>query len=438
MVSRRSVLAGGGALAAFAMLGRLGEAAGSLRRDPAGILDLPEKFRYAVLTRLGEVMNDGRPMPPHPDGMAAFPGPADTTILIRNHELEPSAVDSGVRVPADQRYDRGRNAHARGGTTTLVVSRELKVLRSFASLGGTVRNCAGGPTPWGSWISCEETVATPETDERLVRRHGYCFEVPSAATDPVAGRPLVAMGRFRHEAIAIDPRTGIVYETEDQPEGCLYRFVPSQPRVLAAGGTLEAMRLLDFPNGAKLARDLRTGVPYEVDWTPIASPDPGARETPVRFGAMEHGAAAMRRGEGIWWSEPEQAAYIVGTNGGAAGTGQIFRYAPRGGQRGGGTLELVVESRGAADPTALAWPDNITVAPRGDLVVCRDGPGRAYLWIVSLRGEITVLARNALNDTELAGACFSPDGAVLFVNIFGTEWRPGMTLAITGPWPWLP
>ena len=442
-LSRRRVLAGGGAFAALAMLGSVAEAArpssgsGPLRPDPAGILDLPERFRYTVLSRLGDPMSDTRSMPAHPDGMAAFGGGEGTTILIRNHELEPAPVDSGVFVPAGQRYDAGRTAYTRGGTTTLVVSRELKVLRSFASLGGTVRNCAGGPTPWGSWISCEETTVTPETDDRVGRRHGYCFEVSAAALEPVVPRPLVAMGRFRHEAVAVDPYTGIVYETEDAGDGCFYRFVPTRPGVLANGGVLEALRLVDLPQGVTVAQGLPRGVAFEAEWIRIPDPDPGERGTPVRAQGIARGAATMRNAEGAWWSEPDQAVYICATRGGAAGTGQIYRYAPRGGRRGGGTLQLFVESAGSAHPDAFARPDNITVGPRGDLVVCRDGPGRAYLWIVTAEGEITPLARNALNDTEFAGACFGPAGDVLFVNIYGTESRPGMTLAIIGPWPWL-
>lgn len=436
-LSRRGVLTGAGALGALAMLGRVAEArpAARLQSDPAGILDLPSQFRYTVLNRLGDRMSDGGTTPGHLDGMAAFRGPDDTTILVRNHELEPATVDTGIAMPSAQRYDPGRRGFVRGGTTTLVVNRELKVVRSFASLGGTLRNCAGGPTPWASWISCEETTLTPEHDDRLTRRHGYCFEVPAVAAGPVVARPLAAMGRFRHEAVAVDPKTSIVYETEDEADGCLYRFVPSRPGVLAAGGALEALRLVDFPQGVSLADSVRPGAPLEAAWVPIADADPGAVATPVRRQAAERGAATLRHGEGIWWSDAEQVAYVVATKGGAGGTGQIFRYAPRGGrQGGGGTLQLVLDCPARGEADALAWPDNITGTPRGDLIVCRDGPGYDYLWIVTSRGEITPLARNALNDTEFAGACFSPDGDVLFVNIYGTEWRPGMTLAITGPW----
>jgi hypothetical protein len=441
-ICRRGFLKTGTALAALAALGRLPLASasasvgryGPLRRDPAGIVDLPPRFRYSVLGRLGDRMDNAEPTPAHPDGMAAFAGLGDTIILIRNHELEPAAVDTGVVVPISYRYDRGAAAYVRGGTTTLVVSRELTLLRCFPSLAGTVRNCAGGPTPWGTWISCEETTATPETDQRLVRRHGYCFEVAASAAGPVVPTPLTAMGRFRHEAVAIDPLTGAVFETEDEADGCVYRFLPQRAGALAASGALQALRLLDFPRGVTVTAHALGTRSHEVDWVPVSNADPGPRDVPVRAQAAERGAAIVRRAEGIWWSAPEQAAYIAATTGGPAGTGQILRYAPREGDRGGGTLRVVVESAGRQAPDAFAWPDNITVTPWGDLVVCRDGPGHAYLWMVTGHGDIAPIARNALNDTELAGACFSPDGTVLYVNIFGTESRAGMTLAITGPW----
>jgi secreted PhoX family phosphatase len=439
---RRGFLKTGAAFAALVGLGGCSVASasasagryGPLRRDPAGIVDLPAGFRYSVLNRLGDRMDDGEPTPPHLDGMAAFAGAGETIVLIRNHELEPWIFDSGVSAPTARRYDRGARSYVRGGTTTLLVSRELTLVRCFPSLAGTVMNCAGGPTPWGSWISCEETLETPETDHRLQRRHGYCFEVPASATGLVAPVPLTAMGRFRHEAIAVDPKTGVVFETEDEPDGCLYRFLPHRAGTLAAGGELQALRLLDFPRGVALTTQVLGTRPHDVDWVTVDNADPGAREISVRVQAVERGATILSRGEGIWWSAPEQAAYIATTTGGSAGTGQILRFAPREGRRGGGTLRIVVESTGRSRGDGFAWPDNISVTPWGDLIVCQDRRGQAYLWTVRGDGEVAPIARNVLNRTEFAGACFSPDGRALFVNIFGTEWQAGLTLAITGPW----
>ncbi|HEX7127212.1 MAG TPA: alkaline phosphatase PhoX [Thermodesulfobacteriota bacterium] len=449
-LSRRGFLAGGTALAALAALGSRQAFAvgrdgyGPLVADPDGILDLPEGFRYRVLSRLGDPMSDGSATPAHPDGMAAFPNADGTITLVRNHEMNVSASrGGGVSVPAAKRYDPGRGAHVQGGTTSLVVSPDgRRLLGAYPTLGGTLLNCAGGPTPWRTWISCEETVATAASDDRLTKRHGYAFEVPASARAPVTPVPLKAMGRFRREAVAVDPRSGRVYQTEDEPDACLYRFTPATPGRLADGGSLHAMRLVEFRGGvdtsnrlggASAAFPLR--YPFEVEWVPIPTPDPSTTGTPVRHQAQELGAAVLRRAEGIWWSPTDRAFYICSTDGGAGRSGQIFRLTPQDGEP--DLFELYLEApapdteRGDGE---WEWPDNITAAPWGGLVVCQDGPGRQHLSVVTAAGEVFRFARNALDRSEFAGACFSPDGTVLFVNVFGTTSTPGLTLAVTGPW----
>ncbi len=453
-ISRRQLLSGGAAVGALAALVRLGvgrasaqvdpEAGyGPLVPDPAGILDLPKGFRYTVLGRLGEPMSDGTATPARPDGMAAFANPDGTVTLVRNHELTAASSGAGrVQVPRERRYDPGRGAYVRGGTTSLVVSRDNRVLGAYATLGGTLRNCAGGPTPWGSWLTCEETIDTPELDSRLTKRHGYCFEVPASARAPVVPVPLAAMGRFRREAVAVDPGSGRVYQTEDEPDSCFYRYKPRVPGRLAGGGTLRAMRLKEFPRGVNTSnRPGETSVAFparrefEVEWVLIPSPDPGPADTPVRHQAQALGAAVIRRAEGIWWNPRDRALYIVSTDGGAARSGQIFRYRPR--RDGPDTFELYLEAptpdREVA-PHEWEWPDNITAAPWGGLLFCQDGPGHQFLSMVTAGGRVFRFARNALDRTEFAGACFAPNGRTLFVNIYGTDTTPGLTLAVTGPW----
>lgn len=393
---------------------------GSLIKDPQGILDLPAGFQYRVFSRTGEKMSDGATVPAMHDGMAAFSGPNNTTILVRNHELSPGASNPVV---AGRRYD----PLGTGGTTTLVLDPDRQLIRHYVSLAGTSRNCAGGPTPWGSWLTCEETVSTPSQNspgnpQNVEAAHGYVFEVPATATGPVEPVPLKAMGRFYHEAVAIDPATGIVYLTEDRLDGRFYRFIPTQPGKLAAGGVLEALRIKDQPQ-VNTASGFPIGKPVAVEWVKIDDPDPA--EDTVRGQAFSKGAAQFTRGEGLAYSKGE--IYFTCTNGGARGAGQIWRYIPGVNAQSGGTLELFVES---TDPNILDFPDNLISSPTGDLLVCEDGMAGNNLIGITPKGQLYTFAHNAMNDSEFAGICFAPDGQTMFVNIQ----TPGMTVAVWGPW----
>lgn len=401
---------------------------GDLIPDPQGILDLPAGFQYRVLSRVGETMNDGLLVPDQHDGMAAFQGEEGTTILVRNHEVSPLEVSPlnvvkswGSDIP---QYDLS----CAGGTTTLIVDRDRKLQQHYLSLAGTHRNCAGGTTPWGSWISCEEEIATPYpppgyTQEQVAaywgqvsQKHGYNFEVPAKGglANPI---PLKAMGRFRHEAIATDPKTGYIYQTEDQFNSCIYRFLPKQPGNLAAGGALEALMIKDVPR-VDTSTNFPLNQPLPVTWIPLEDVDP--EHDTLRFEAQTKGAAVFKRGEGMCYAPGE--LYWTATNGGAAQAGQIFRYNLK--QE---TIELFVESPGQG---VLDYPDNLIQAPFGDLIVCEDGAGEQFLIGITPAGKYYKFARNALNNSEFAGVCFAPDGQTMFVNIY----HPGMTLAIWGDW----
>lgn len=390
------------------------EGYGPLIRDPHGLLDLPRGFQYRAFSHVGERMSDGFPVPAQHDGMAAFPGPNHTTILIRNHELSPNQAPSA----------QGGNAYdpkCGGGTTTLILNAQRQLLRHYASLTGTYRNCAGGPTPWGSWISCEENTSTPDIDPAVSKRHGYNFEVPIQATGPVAPKPLVAMGRFNHEAVAVDPDSHIVYQTEDREDGLFYRFLPHQPQSLQAGGVLEALKIKGQPQ-LNTKRDIPVGKPFPVEWVRIQYPDP--LQDTVRAEGYAKGAAQFCRGEGICLGEQE--ILFCCTSGGAANLGQIWRYTPGKNSNNGGTLTLFVEPN---DPGVLDYPDNLTMSPFGDLFLCEDGRGEQFIRGINQQGQLYRFARNALNDKEFAGACFSTDPLTLFVNIQ----NPGITFAIWGP-----
>jgi secreted PhoX family phosphatase len=428
---RQFLRATGSAFAALAAsgcaTGQLGRAAptkpyGALLPDPAGLIDLPAGFSYRVISKLGDPMSDGGTVPDRADGMGCFDLGGGKLALVRNHELQAQHDGGGAQGAA---YDTVARSliPLPGGTTTLVLdARTLEVERQFRSLSGTIRNCAGGITPWGSWLTCEEDVSRP--GPRINKDHGWVFEVPASATEPVDPVPLKAMGRFNHEAACVDPATGVVYETEDRGDGLFYRFLPNQQGNLAAGGRLQALAI----NGLPDARNWQAAAFAPQAWHAVRWVDLDNVESPeddLRQRGAAAGATMFARGEGIWMGEGE--LYFTCTNGGAAKLGQIFRLRPQ--QGAPDRLQLFFES---TDVAQFNYGDNLTVAPNGHLIVCED----AYSETVANRligltpaGEPYSLALMH-EQTELAGACFSPDGRVLFVNVYS----PAKTLAITGPW----
>ena len=378
------------------------------------------------------------------DGMAAFAGPDGLTLLVRNHENESAWVQNSPFGPDNERfalvdpskvYDKG---HGRmpciGGTTTLVFDTRTQTMKGHhLSLIGTQRNCAGGTTPWGTWVTCEEVNAEREPDEEDY--HGYNFEVvPSVEPGLVKPVALRAMGRFRHEAICVDPQSGAVYQTEDLGDGLLYRFLPDKPGQLAAGGRLQALVVTGIEQA-----DTRNwpgtpafpvGQPLAVEWIDLDDVDSPVLD--LRHRGRAAGAAVFARGEGAWWGDG--AGYFAMTNGGQNTMGQIFKYTPSPFEGTAqekvhpGTLELYAEPN---DTGLLSNGDNITIAPWGDLIICEDTKGLCRVIGITPAGEYYVIAQAAELDRELAGVCFSPDGSTLFVNVQ----KPGYTVAITGPWP---
>lgn len=424
---------------------------GALKRDPAGLFDLPEGFEYTVVSRAGDVMDDGFVTPHKTDGMACFAFDGDRVVLTRNHEVktgddELSAYGPGRRLaatmPRDKIYDRdARDLPLGGGVTTLVYDiKTRQLVRHHLSLTGTTTNCAGGKTDWGSWLSCEETLQ--RKGEGGAKDHGYVFEVPSALAGVADPLPITGLGRFRHEAAVVDPRTGVVYLTEDEGDGfgLFYRFLPNDRRKLHAGGRLQALAL---PEGADAdPRNWQAAYWAVGDRRPVRWIDVDGVDNPnndLRYRGHAKGAAWFARGEGLFVGNGE--LFFACTSGGPKAGGQIMRYrpSPSEGQAGEadqpGELSLFVE---AVDSRLMNMCDNITISPWGHLIVCEDRIGGInYLRGVTPEGKVYTLGRNAHagdgdvgENSELAGACFSPDGTTLFVNIYA----PGMTIAITGPW----
>ncbi|MCB0279526.1 MAG: DUF839 domain-containing protein, partial [Calditrichaeota bacterium] len=412
-----------------------------LVKDPKGYLSLPSGFSYKVISRVGDTMSDGLLVPGKPDGMAAFAGSNGRTILVRNHEMNPNQTslspygsDQNLLTAVDQNkiYDMNGGQPCLGGTSTLIYNHQTQEVElQYLSLAGTVYNCAGGPTPWKSWVTCEEFDKNDSIKfSSLEKSHGYCFEVPAreemGLTDPV---PLKALGRFQHEAICVDPDTGIVYLTEDDHDGLFYRFIPDVKSDLKAGGKLQALSLkdrvdLDIRNNDETV--VKVGQELAVHW--IDMDDIESPNYDLRVRGYQKGATRFNRGEGIWFGNNE--LFFTCTEGGAKHLGQIFKYKPAANEgeanESGGTLSLFLEPN---DADRMKFCDNLTVSPWGDLIVCEDHT-HSFLHGVTPKGELYHFAENIGSEGEFAGACFSPDGSTLFVNIQ----HIGETVAITGPW----
>ncbi|MDA9920093.1 DUF839 domain-containing protein [bacterium] len=398
---------------------------GALQPDPEGLLDLPENFTYRVVSSLGDRMSDGASVPDKADGMGCFDLGDGQLALVRNHELVSTDDSGGAFAMGFGSKDGG---FVPGGTTHVILdAKTLTVTDQFRSLGGTIRNCSGGVTPWNTWLTCEESTTGPgrEFGEGLVKNHGWVFEVPANARGLIAPEPLYALGRFNHEAACVDPETGFVYLTEDRDDSVLYRFIPKQSDQLAMGGRLQAMQVVDAPDLRNWsAASLRPGGVSAVNWLDLD--DVESPNDDLRHRARAKGASLIARGEGIHMAQGE--AYICSTSGGAARLGQILRLhlSDTGEQD---RLELFFES---VSTRQFNFGDNLTVAPNGHLVVCEDQYTEKvdnFLRGITPEGHAYPLARLRLQ-TELAGACFSPDGTTLFVNVYA----PTKTLAITGPW----
>lgn len=427
---------------------------GPLKPDPGRLFDLPEGFSYTVVQRAGDPMGDGLIAPRNMDGMGCFRLGGDRIALVRNHELSPrhmefSAFGEGHRL-ADRidpklAYDRNQDGKVLpGGTTTLIYDmRSRRLEESYLSLAGASTNCAGGITPWGSWLTCEEILRSPGPNadgHTLNQSHGWVFEVPAAQKGLAAPRPITGMGRFKHEAVAIDPRTGIAYLTEDEGDGrgLFYRFLPVDRRNPHKGGRLQALGFKDKGDSRNwTAVDWAAGSWREVVWIDLDGVDNPAGD--LRDRGHAQGAAWFARGEGIVFCKGE--FYFTCTSGGPRQLGQILRYRPsrfEGDPREEGEpgrLQLFVEP---TDPQVMKMCDNLVLSPAGHLIVCEDKgvqDGGDYLRAVTPDGKIYAIGRLVVEEgqastTELAGVCFSPDGSTLFVNSY---W-PGVTLAITGPW----
>lgn len=400
-------------------------------------LALPPGFKYNVIGKIDNMMTDGNKTPRRHDGMATFKVGSELRI-VRNHEITNGGKPNDQSPIGSNPYD----PMAGGGTTTLVIDPKTReIVRDFVSLSGTLVNCAGGPTPWGSWISCEETTWGPTVRANgsggFAKPHGYCFEVFASANSSVSPVPLKEMGRFVHEAIAVDRKTGVVYLTEDANSSGFYRFLPKRNKRLVEGGELQMLKI-DGSEPYDTRRGQKNGASFTTSWVKIDDPDPEIADVDdiaVYKQGLAKGAATFARLEGID-IDRNGRVFFTATSGGDAKAGQVWMYEPTGKDTGKLTLAFESPSRSVLD-----MPDNICLAPKSDLLfICEDsdyaelgGTPDNYVRILTPDGKLADFAKNITlgkESSEFAGSTFSPDGKTLFVNLQTI----GITLAIWGDW----
>lgn len=333
---------------------------GPLQPKDANGFRLPSGFTSKVIARSGQKV-DGTDYTWHlfPDGAAVFPQPDGGWVYVSNSE-----------VPSE----------GKGGAGALRFDAEGNVIDAYSILTGTTLNCAGGVTLEGTWLSCEEV------------ERGRVFECSVDGKTPA--KEIKAYGRFPHEAAAVDPTNGIVYLTEDRPDGRFYRVTKDQ--------ALQA---------AKVASD------GTVSWLDV--PDPSAADTPTRQQVPE--TTAFAGGEGIWYHAGSKLIYFV-----TKGDNKVWHY--------DGERIAVYHDPAKVPGSPISTVDNIAMNATGDLLICEDQNEEQQLVVISAAGVVSVLAQlDGHAGSELAGVAFAPHGKSLYISSQRGGDGSGMTYEVSGP-----
>ncbi len=396
---------------------------GELISDPHGILDLPREFQYRIISKENDTMTSGDLVPANNDDIGAISAGPGMTLLFRNHAMSTEDVALGKATPVTHApgtvYDPELRA---GGATTLLINTERKLISDHVSISGTLRNCAGGLTPWRTWLTCEKSTET------MAKPHGYVFEV-----DPRSGshlEPVLGMGRFKHGAVSFD-HDGIAYLCEDDhdPFGCFYRFAPANlfggSGSLHGGGTLSALAVAGLRSDLSVVKT--PGIVLDVDWVNVPNANPKDGETPIREQVISLGATPIPEVQETWAGTDGSIWFVCRScevhHKNVSKGGHIWRYDPA-----SQTIELIGSF---ADDTPHDKPKSVTPGPHGFAIASTHNQTERRIVGIAENGQLFPFGLNRLNNEDFSGATFSPDGKTLFVNLRGS---PGLSFAIWGPW----